>query len=128
MHKAKLHTDKTPPPASAGKKPAAIDLGFGRVSRHCATALAILAGCLAVANLWLVPLTGASLLEAGRGVILLLLGIGLMGTAKLSLFLTLLVATAGLDIFIERPDIPAIMSVIEVCLISTAAFALVTSR
>ena len=128
MQKAKLQVGNPPPPTSSGEQPHAISLGFGRVSRHCATGLAILAGCLAVANLWLVPLTGASLLEAGRGVILLLLGIGLMGTAKLSLFLTLLVATVGLDIFIERPDIPAIMSVIEVCLISTAAFALVTSR
>jgi len=128
MQKAKLQVGNPPPPTSSGEQPHAISLGFGRVSRHCATGLAILAGCLAVANLWLVPLTGASLLEAGRGVILLLLGIGLMGTAKLSLFLTLLVALAGLDFFTARTDIPAALTVIEVCLISTAAFALATSR
>ena len=128
MNKAKLHLSSSVPPASAGQNQHVINLGFGRVSRHCSTALAILAGCLAVANLWLVPLSEASLLEAGRGVVLLLLGIGLMGTARLSLFLTLVVALAGLDSVTATTDLPRAMAIIEVCLVTTAAFALVTSR
>ena len=128
MSKAKLDIGRSPTPTNSGEHPHGVNLGFGRVSRHCATAFAIVAGCLAVANLWLVPLSGASLLEAGRGVILLLLGIGLMGTARLSLFLTLLVASAGLDIFTGNTDTPAITAVIDVCLITTAAFALVSPR
>ncbi|MDG1066199.1 MAG: hypothetical protein P8O91_08290 [Luminiphilus sp.] len=128
MHKAKLQTSKALTPTGSGERHGAVNLGFGRVSRHCATALAIFAGCLAVANLWVVPLSGASLLEAGRGVILLLLGIGLMGTARLSLVLTLLVASAGLNIFTAASSISSVMAIIEVCLITTAAFALVTPR
>ncbi|MDG0990917.1 MAG: hypothetical protein P8Q31_09680 [Luminiphilus sp.] len=128
MNKAKLPTSNGSAPTRTDQRGYGIDLGFGRVSRHCATALAILAGCLAVANLWLVPLSEASLLEAGRGVILLLLGIGLMGTARLSLFLTLIVASSGVGSITATTDILRVMAVMEVCLITTAAFALVTSR
>lgn len=128
MPKAKLQISKATPPIGSGEGHGAVNLGFGRVSRHCATALAIFAGCLAVGNLWVVPLSVISLLEAGRGVILLLLGIGLMGTARLSLVLTLLVALAGLDIFTAAGNATSLMAIIEVCLVTTAAFALVTPR
>lgn len=78
--------------------PTAVDLGFAEMARHLATFMALLGGCLAIAQLWWAPLSEASLWHAGRGIVLLLLAIGLMGTARLSLVLTLLVALSGLDL------------------------------
>ena len=77
--------------------PPAVDLGFAGMARHLATLMALLGGCLAIAQLWWAPLSEASLWHAGRGIVLILLAIGLMGTARLSLVLTLLVALSGLD-------------------------------
>jgi hypothetical protein len=51
-----------------------------------------------------------------------------MGTARLSLFLTLIVASSGVGSITATTDILRVMAVMEVCLITTAAFALVTSR
>ena len=105
-----------------------IDLGFGQVARHGATLLASLAGTLAIANLWLLPLTEQTLLTAGRGVVLLLLAIGLMGTARLSLFLTLIVALTGLDLATPNADGTVLIAILEVCLAGSAALALLSPR
>ena len=51
-----------------------------------------------------------------------------MGTARLSLVLTLLVALGGLDIFTAAGNATSLMAIIEVCLVTTVAFALVTPR
>jgi len=75
-----------------------LDLGIGRLARHIATLMATLGGCLAIAQLWWLPLSETSLWQAGRGVVLLLLAIGLMGTARLSLVLTLMIALTGLEL------------------------------
>ena len=105
-----------------------LDLGFGQVARHGATLLACLAGMLSIANLWLLPLTEGSLLAAGRGVVLLLLAIGLMGTSRLSLFLTLIVALGGLTTSGTGARDLDVITVLEVCLAASAAMALLSPR
>ena len=105
-----------------------LDLGFGQVARHGATLLACLAGMLSIANLWLLPLNEGSLLAAGRGVVLLLLAIGLMGTSRLSLFLTLIVALGGLTNSGTGAGDLDVITVLEVCLAASAAMALLSPR
>ena len=105
-----------------------LDLGFGQVARHGATLLACLAGMLSIANLWLLPLTEGSLLAAGRGVVLLLLAIGLMGTSRLSLFLTLIVALGGITTTGTGAGDLDVITVLEVCLAASAAMALLSPR
>ena len=105
-----------------------LNLGFGQVARHGATLLACLAGMLSIANLWLLPLTEGSLLAAGRGVVLLLLAIGRMGTSRLSLFLTLIVALGGLTTAGTGTGDLDIITVLEVCLAASAAMALLSPR
>jgi len=58
--------------------------------------LALSTGILLVAQLWQAPLTEALLTGAGRGVIFILLTLGLMGTQRLSLILTALVCASSL--------------------------------
>ena len=105
-----------------------LDLGFGQMARHGATLLACFAGMLSIANLWLLPLTEGSLLAAGRGVVLLLLAIGLMGTSRLSLFLTLIVALSGLTNSGTGAGDLDVITVLEVCLAASAAMALLSPR
>ena len=98
------------------------------MARHGATLLACFAGMLSIANLWLLPLTDGSLLAAGRGVVLLLLAIGLMGTSRLSLFLTLIVALGGLTTTGTGAGDLDVITVLEVCLAASAAMALLSPR
>ena len=105
-----------------------VDIGLGRAARHCATGLATLAGSLAIANLWLLPVTEQALLSAGRGVILLLLAIGLMGTARLSLFLTLLVALTGTLMTTGTDNGSSLQSILEICLLGSTAVALLCPK
>lgn len=104
--------------------PTAVDLGFAGMARHLATFMALLGGCLAIAQLWWAPLSEASLWHAGRGIVLLLLAIGLMGTARLSLVLTLLVALSGLDLSPNGNNLYTAW--IEPVLIGATGLALVT--
>ena len=105
-----------------------VDIGLGRATRHCATGLATLAGSLAIANLWLLPVTEHTLLSAGRGIILLLLAIGLMGTARLSLFLTLLVALTGTLMTTGTDTGSPLQSILEICLIGSTGVALLCPK
>ena len=64
--------------------------------------LALSIGVLLIAELWHAPLTEPLLAEAGRGVIFVLLALGLMGTQRLSLILTALLCASTL------PDLLAV--------------------
>ena len=70
--------------------------------RLLAMLLALSIGILLIAELWHAPLTEAQLAEAGRGVIFVLLALGLMGTQRLSLILTALLCASTL------PDLLAV--------------------
>ena len=72
--------------------------------------LALSTGILLVAQLWLAPLTEALLTGAGRGVIFILLTLGLMGTQRLSLILTALVCASSL------PDLLAVNNPVNLSL------------
>ena len=58
--------------------------------------LALVIGGLLIAALWHNPLSERQLTEAGRGVLFVLLGLGLMGTKRLSLVLTALLCSTTL--------------------------------
>ena len=128
MYNAKPELPSTQAADSVLHSRPTVDLGVGRAARHCATLLATLAGCLAIANLWLLPLTEYTLLAAGRGVIFLLLAIGLMGTARLSLFLALLVALTGLSTTNPGALASDLTTVLEACLSVSAGLALLCPR
>jgi len=72
--------------------------------------LALSTGILLVAQLWQAPLTEALLTGAGRGVIFILLTLGLMGTQRLSLILTALVCASSL------PDLLAVNNPVNLSL------------
>lgn len=61
--------------------------GFARFLRSLAALLASLYGCMLVATLWLRELTEVAALDALIGGIYVILGIGLVGRSRFSLFL-----------------------------------------
>jgi hypothetical protein len=72
--------------------------------------LALSIGVLLIAELWQAPLTEALLAEAGRGVIFVLLALGLMGTKRLSVILTALLCASAL------PNLLAVNSIFRISL------------
>jgi hypothetical protein len=58
--------------------------------------LALLIGVLLITALWHNPLSERQLAEAGRGVLFILLALGLMGTQRLSLALTAVLCSTNL--------------------------------
>lgn len=72
--------------------------------------LALSTGILLIAQLWQAPLTEALLTGAARGVIFILLTLGLMGTQRLSLILTALVCASSL------PDLLAVNNPVNLSL------------
>ena len=58
--------------------------------------LALLIGVLLITALWQNPLSEQQLAEAGRGVLFILLALGLMGTQRLSLVLTAILCSTTL--------------------------------
>ena len=78
--------------------------------------LALIAGAAHIADLWFDGLSRESLIAAGRGGLLLLLALGLMGTGRLAL--VLVVVFCGVSLF----DLLAVAAVVgwvtwlEVCL------------
>lgn len=65
--------------------------------RGAAMLLALVAGVVHVADLWFDGLSRDSLIAAGRGGLLLLLALGLMGTGRLAL--VLVVVFCGVSLF-----------------------------
>ena len=78
--------------------------------RLLAMLLALSIGVLLIAELWQAPLTEALLAEAGRGVIFVLLALGLMGTKRLSVMLTALLCASTL------PNLLAVHSIFRLSL------------
>jgi len=75
-------------------------------------ALALVAGTLNVASLWSLPLGMESLGQAGRGVLLILLALGLMGSARFSVVLAaIFAATAVLDVFLGKANLTTVSSI-----------------
>ena len=64
--------------------------------RLLAMILALVIGGLLIAQLWTQSLSQESLTTAGRGVLFVLLALGLMGTRRLSLVLTALLCSVSL--------------------------------
>ena len=64
--------------------------------RLLAMILALVVGGLLITELWTQPLSRASLTTAGRGVLFVLLALGLMGTRRLSMVLTALLCSVSL--------------------------------
>ena len=73
--------------------------------------LALIIGALLIAQLWTQPLSRASLTTAGRGVLFVLLALGLMGTRRLSVVLTALLCSVS---------IPGLLAVSHTPLLSDA--------
>lgn len=94
------------------------------ISKFLAMLLALTAGVLHVGHLWLAPLGADSLLDAGRGVILLLIALGLMGSARLSLILVCFFCAGSLLDLIAISATMSVTSWVEVSLLFFAISAL----
>lgn len=95
-----------------------------RRTRLIAMVVALAAGIIHVAGLWYASLDEGLLLDAGRGMILILLSLGLMGTARLSLVLSILLALTGLVTLIANPVGARLVNWLELMLLISAASAL----
>jgi len=95
-----------------------------RNTRLIAMVVALAAGIIHVAGLWYAALDEGLLLDAGRGMILILLSLGLMGTARLSLVLSILLALTGLVSLIANPAGARLVNWLELMLLISAASAL----
>jgi len=62
--------------------------------------LALTIGILLISGLWQYTLTEKQITQAGRGVIFILLSLGLMGTRRLSVVLTALLCGSSLPAFV----------------------------
>ncbi len=100
---------------------------IGRAARAGSMFLALVAGILHIAMLWQQPLSPEVMLEAGRGVLLLLLAMGLMGTARLSLILAISFGATSLFTIESASDTTRWLSMVEVTLIILALSALLIS-
>ncbi len=94
------------------------------LSKFLAMLLALTAGILHVGHLWLAPLAVDTLLDAGEGVILLLIALGLMGSARLSLILVCLFCVGSLLDLIAISASMSVTSWVEVSLLLFAISAL----
>ena len=75
--------------------------------------LALIIGGLLIAQLWTQPLSQASLTTAGRGVLFVLLALGLMGTRRLSVVLTALLCSVSIPGLLAVNHTPLISDVLE---------------
>ena len=81
--------------------------------RLLAMLLALTIGIMLVTQLWRQPLTEASLSTAGRGVIFILLSLGLMGTRRLSLGLTALLCSVSVPGLLAVNNTPQLSDGLE---------------
>ena len=106
--------------------------GPGSLLRHTAATLMCLSGIAQIAALWLRELTGAALADGLWGTVYLLIGIGLFGQSRLSLFLAIVIpatATAVLLYTVFQPtQIYALRIAIDVVVILLCAIVLWETR
>ncbi len=69
--------------------------GPGSLLRHTAATLMCLSGVAQIGALWLRELTGAALADGLWGTVYLVIGIGLFGQSRFSLFMAMVVPTAA---------------------------------
>lgn len=78
--------------------PRKLDDGFTRFLRGVAASLITLTGGTLVATLWLRDLTELAVIDACIGGVYLIIGIGLFGQSRFSLFLGVLVPAASIAV------------------------------
>jgi hypothetical protein len=115
-----MSDENSRPTTLAAAQPSALQ----RRARLIAMVVALAAGIIHVAGLWYASLDEGLLLDAGRGMILILLSLGLMGTARLSLVLSILLAVTGLVTLIANPVGARLVNWLELMLLISAASAL----
>ena len=93
-------------------------------SRLAAMGAALVVGMLHVSGLWYTAIEPSVLLDAGRGMVFILLSLGLMGTARLSLVLSVLLALTGLVALVANPSEARLVNWLELFLLISAASAL----
>ncbi len=99
-----------------------------RLARDLAMVLALIAGGMHVAQLWANPLERDTLLEAGRGVLLILLALGLMGSSRLSVVLVILFCgTALMNLYTLGSGLTPV-AIVELVLVALATPALFAPR
>ena len=97
--------------------------------RLLAMILALVIGGLLIAQLWTQPLSQTSLTTAGRGVLFVLLALGLMGTRRLSVVLTALLCSVSLTDLLSVDHTLHILDALEVMtLLLCAGLLLVSAR
>ena len=97
---------------------------WSALSQLLAMLLALTAGAMHIGHLWLAPLAIGALLDAGRGVILLLIALGLMGSARLSLILACLISAGSLIDLVAMSITMSPISWVELSLLGFALIAL----
>ena len=95
--------------------------------RLLAMILALVIGGLLIAQLWTQPLSQASLTTAGRGVLFVLLALGLMGTRRLSVVLTALLCSVSLTDLLSVDHTLHILDALEVMTLLLCAGLLLAS-
>jgi len=85
---------------------------------------ALIVGMLHVSGLWYTAIDSSVLLDAGRGMVFILLSLGLMGTARLSLVLSVLLALTGVIALVANPSEARLVNWLELFLLISAASAL----
>ena len=96
--------------------------------RLLAMILALVIGGLLIAQLWTQqPLSQDSLTTAGRGVLFVLLALGLMGTRRLSVVLTALLCSVSIPGLLAVNHTPLISDVLEMLTLLVCAGLLLAS-
>ena len=94
--------------------------------RLLAMILALVIGGLLIAQLWTQPLSQDSLTTAGRGVLFVLLALGLMGTRRLSVVLTAVLCSVSLTDLLSVDHTLHISDVLEALTLLLCAGLLLT--
>ena len=89
--------------------------------------LALVIGGLLIARLWTQPLSQESLTTAARGVLFVLLALGLMGTRRLSVVLTAVLCSVSLSDLLSVNHTLHISDALEVLTLLLCAGLLLTS-
>ena len=95
--------------------------------RLLAMILALVIGGLLIAQLWTQSLSQDSLTTAGRGVLFVLLALGLMGTRRLSVVLTALLCSVSIPGLLAVNHTPLISDVLEMLTLLVCAGLLLAS-
>jgi len=85
--------------------------------RLLAMMLALLTGIVLISQLWLQSLDRNVLMAAGRGVIFILLALGLMGNGRLSLVLTALLCTVTAANGLQVNNVPQFSDALELLML-----------